>query len=360
MQTGFVQGADFKFLAANVVRKDNAKTLFRPYSIRRFQGKKIGFIGMTLEGTPSIVSPSGIANLNFLDEAATANRYAKELKRRHGVKAIVVLLHEGGFQSIPFNTNPASYTGCTGLSGPVLDIVNNTTDDVDMFITGHTHQPYNCVVDGRPVTSASSAGRLISDIDLTIGRNGDVKNVKADEPPDVRGGPHAAEERRRPREVLRGAVAAAAGDHGRADRGGHHARSRPGRLARERARQPDRRRAARRHGELPTAAAPTLALMNPGGVRADLTYARSGSETEDGIVTYEEAFTVQPFNNLVDHPDVHGRAAARRAQGPVVRDELGADGAAAVEHPPLHVRSVDRRGDPRPSRARGRRTRSPV
>ena len=132
------QGADFKFLAANVVRKDNAKTLFRPYVIRRFQGEKIGFIGMTLEGTPSIVSPAGIANLNFLDEAATANRYARELQRRHGVKAIVVLLHEGGFAERRVQHRDAS-TRCSGISGPIVDIVNNTTDDVDLFVTGHTH-----------------------------------------------------------------------------------------------------------------------------------------------------------------------------------------------------------------------------
>ena len=150
------EGADFRFLAANVIRKDNAKTFFRPYAIRRFQGKKIGFIGMTLEGTPSIVSPSGIANLKFLDEAATANRYARELKRRHGVKAIVVLLHEGGSRacrSTPTTSTPLH----RGISGPILDIVNNTTDAVDLFITGHTHQAYNCVIDGRPVTSASSS-----------------------------------------------------------------------------------------------------------------------------------------------------------------------------------------------------------
>jgi 5'-nucleotidase len=36
-----------------------------------------------------------------------------------------------------------------------------------------------------------------------------------------------------------------------------------------------------------------LALMNPGGIRADLVFA------PDGVVTYEEAFTVQPFNNYV-------------------------------------------------------------
>ena len=118
-QTGHrFKGADFKYLAANVVHKDDASTLFKPYAIRKFQGKKIGFIGMTLEGTPQIVAPSGISNLNFLDEAATANRYAQELKRKHGVKAIVVLLHEGGTQSVPFNTDPATYNGCVGLVRP--------------------------------------------------------------------------------------------------------------------------------------------------------------------------------------------------------------------------------------------------
>jgi 5'-nucleotidase len=40
------------------------------------------------------------------------------------------------------------------------------------------------------------------------------------------------------------------------------------------------------------------ALMNPGGVRSDFIYAQSGTEG-DGVVTYEEAFTVQPFNNIV-------------------------------------------------------------
>ena len=36
--------------------------------------------------------------------------------------------------------------------------------------------------------------------------------------------------------------------------------------------------------------------MNPGGVRSDLTYADSSGEG-DGVVTYGEAFTFQPFGN---------------------------------------------------------------
>ena len=93
---GRFDGANFRFLAANVVRRDTGEPLFPPYEIRKFGNIKVGFIGMTLEGTPDIVSPSGIRNLEFLDEAETANRYAQELRNEHGVRAIVVLLHEGG------------------------------------------------------------------------------------------------------------------------------------------------------------------------------------------------------------------------------------------------------------------------
>ncbi len=56
------------------------KPFFKPYAIRRFQGKKVGFIGMTLEGTPGIVSPAGITHLKFADEADTANKYARVLQ----------------------------------------------------------------------------------------------------------------------------------------------------------------------------------------------------------------------------------------------------------------------------------------
>ena len=168
-------GAEFRFLAANVVDRKSRKPLFAPYAIRSFDKIKVGFIGMTLEGTPDIVSQEGIRDLDFLDEADAANRYARELRRRHGVHAIVVLLHEGGSQAAPFGVN-----SCNGISGPVVDIVSRTSPAVDLFVTGHTHQPYNCVIDGRPVTSASSFGRLVTDLDMTLDRRSkDVVEVRA-------------------------------------------------------------------------------------------------------------------------------------------------------------------------------------
>ena len=277
--TGF-GGARFRFLAANVVRADGGKTLFPPYAIRKFDGIKVGFIGMTLEGTPDIVSPSGVAGLDFLDEAETANRYARELRRKHGVRAIVVLLHEGGVQSATGGINT-----CDGISGPVVDIVERTTKAVDLFMTGHTHAAYNCVIDGRPVTSASSFGRLLTDIDLKLDRHSkDVVEVaannmivtqnvfKADDITELidRYSAIAAPLRDRVIGRVSADITRTADDSGENAAGNLIA---------------DAQLAA-------TSAAGTgaavAAFMNPGGVRADLAA---------GDVTFGEAFTVQPFGN---------------------------------------------------------------
>ncbi len=293
--TGFA-GAKFKYLSANVIDTRTGKPFFKPYAIRRFQGKKVGFIGMTLEGTPGIVSPSGITHLKFLDEADTANQYARVLKRR-GVKAIVVLLHQGGFQSVPFNTE--TFNTCTGFSGDVTDIVNRTTKAVGVFITGHTHAAYNCVIDGRPVTSASSNGRLVTDLELTLGRRGGIKAVSADNVRIFAAG-------RTPQANVQKLV-------DRYDALSAPLRRTPvGKIARNITRDPnpnDKTSGENAAGDLIADAqladtddadrgAAVGALMNPGGVRSDFLYTQSGTEG-DGVVTYEEAFTVQPFNNIV-------------------------------------------------------------
>ncbi len=285
--TGF-GGADFRFLAANVVRETSGRTLFRPYSIKRFKGVKVGFIGMTLEGTPDIVSPAGVAGLDFLDEAETANRYARQLRRRHGVRAVVVLLHQGGIQSSPGGIND-----CNGMSGEIVDIVERTTQRVDLFITGHTHSAYNCEIDGRPVTSASSFGRLFTDIDVTLNRRSrDVVGVTANNQIVTQNVFKAADVS----DLIARYTTIAAPLRDRVI----------GRITADITRTPDDsgENAAGNliaDAQLAATAAPdtgaaVAAFMNPGGVRSDFTFAQSGAEG-DGNVTYGEAFTVQPFGN---------------------------------------------------------------
>ena len=91
-------GADFQFLAANVVVDETGKTLFPAYTIKNYQGVKVAFIGMTLEGTPSIVTPSGVAGLTFKDEAETVNAIVEQLQKKN-IESFVILLHEGGMYS---------------------------------------------------------------------------------------------------------------------------------------------------------------------------------------------------------------------------------------------------------------------
>jgi 5'-nucleotidase len=171
-------GAKFRYLAANVIRRRTGKPFFPPYAIRTIRGVKIGFIGETTKLTPRMISPTASEGLRFRDEAQTANRYARILTKQ-GVNAIVLLLHEGGRP--PKRVKEFSPNSCPGLRGRVVDIVRETSPEVDLFLTGHSHVPYNCVIGGRHVTSAGAYGRLITRVKLQLSRTtGEVRHVDTD------------------------------------------------------------------------------------------------------------------------------------------------------------------------------------
>ncbi|MEU7050413.1 bifunctional metallophosphatase/5'-nucleotidase [Streptomyces eurythermus] len=299
------QGADFPYLAANVQDDKTGKPILKPYWVWKKNGVKIGFIGVTLEGTPGVVSAEGVKGLTFKDETETINKYAKVLQRQ-GVQSIVALVHEGGYPaSGSYNYDCDSPGAGDGISGPIVDIAKNVTPAVDALVTGHTHQAYVCTVpdpSGRPrmVTSASSFGRLYTDTTLTYDRRtGDIVRTavnsanhvvtrdvpKAQDLTDLIGkwNTLAAPIGNRPIGYISG------------DIGNTGTESPMGDLV------ADAQLAYGRELDPRT----SLALMNPGGVRAGLTYAAKGAEG-DGVVTYAEGFTVQPFSNTVNLVDLTG------------------------------------------------------
>jgi len=294
-------GADFDFLAANVVYKDTGEPIFPASTVKTVDGVKVGFIGLTLEGTNLIVSANGIQDVNFLDEATTINAAATDL-RSQGVKTIVVLLHEGGFQSV--GMNPSTIDTCTGISGAIVDIVNNLTPTVDMVVSGHTHTAYNCRLPNSggaliPVSSASSFGRLVTDIDMKINsRSGRPMTISVDN-----------------KIVFRDDA-----DTGLADLVSTYqtlvapiANRVVGRITADITRAPNGAGESALGDVIADAqlaytqaAGAQLAFMNPGGIRTDLTYLSSPAGEGDGNVTFGEAFAVQPFNNLVVTQDMTG------------------------------------------------------
>jgi len=299
------KGADFPYLAANVTDEKTGKPILKPYWVWRKNGVKVGFIGVTLEGTPNIVSAEGVKGLKFGDEVETINKYARELQRQ-GVKSIVALIHEGGSPaSTAYNYDCDSPGAGDGISGPIVDIAKNVTPAVDALITGHTHQAYACTIPdpaGKPrtVTSASSFGRLYTDTTLTYDRwTGDIARtaVKSANHVVTRDVAKAADMTTLVTKwkALAAPVASRPLGYIAGDIGNTGTESPAGDLIAD-------AQLAYAKSVDPEA---DLAFMNPGGIRAGLTYAASGGEG-DGVVTYGEAYTVQPFANTVNLADLTG------------------------------------------------------
>jgi 5'-nucleotidase len=286
-------GAGFQYLSANVVREANGKTLFPAYKIRAFGGAKIAFIGLTLEGTPSIVTPSGVAGLDFLDEADTINALIPQIQAK-GVETIVVLIHEGGAQSVL--ANESTIDSCVGISGAIVDIVDNLDEAVDVVISGHTHLPYNCFFNGMYVTSAFSTGRVVTDIDLTIDRaTGEPTAVVVDNKIVTRDVTQDAATNA----LIAKYNAIAAPLANRVIGSITATITRTNNAAGESALGDviaDAQLESTNDPAYPQGPA-AVAFMNPGGIRADLTYPSSPAGEGDGNVTYGEMFTVQPFGN---------------------------------------------------------------
>ena len=177
------EGAHFKYLAANVIDASTGKLILPAYAIKTYRGIKVAFIGVTLKEVPSMEIPAAVADLRFTGEAAAINNAVAEL-RKQGIEAIVVLIHQGGLQSDKVSPD---INACQGeMQGqPILPIVNQLDDAVDLVISAHTHQPHICNLPnsaGRkiPVTSAAAFGRLLTDIDVTIDpKTRDIKSVVA-------------------------------------------------------------------------------------------------------------------------------------------------------------------------------------
>ena len=293
-------GADHQWLAANVVN-DAGDTPLPPYSIERVNNVKVGFIGMTLEATDTLVAAEGIRGWDFLDEAETANALVPELKAQ-GVEAIVVLLHEGGSQNPP----PGDVDACVNISGPIVAINDALDPAIDVMITGHTHLPYNCVLPdaaGNPriVTSAYSYGRVVTEVNLVLDKR--THDVRRDLSSSTN---HVVDQASLTPDPVQTAIIAKwqplVDDAGGTPIGSISADINRGGT------EGSDRGVESAAGNLvadaqlwsTSANGADVAFMNPGGVRSDLTYLESQDPPEgDGVVTYGEAFTFQPFGNTL-------------------------------------------------------------
>ncbi|MFC7370840.1 bifunctional metallophosphatase/5'-nucleotidase [Fictibacillus iocasae] len=266
--TGEFEGANFPYVAANVVDKNTGKNLLPSYTIKKVNGMNIGFIGVVLSDTPQVVIPSAVKDVVFLDEAESINKATKELKRK-GVQSIVVLAH-----------NPAEGDDTSPVTGELVDIANAVDDEVDVMFGAHNHRKLNAVVDGKLLVQSYSYGTAFSDVDLKIDpRTKDIVAKKAEivttfqegitPDPAVKAIVDRAAEKVAP--IINKVVGSAPAPLSAA--GSYNGETVLGNVIADSMRE-----------ETGT----DFAFMNPGGIRADI---------EAGDVTWGDLYTVQPFGN---------------------------------------------------------------
>jgi 5'-nucleotidase len=288
-------GAMFKYHAGNVIQLENGMTLFPAYSVHEFDGVKVGFIGISLESTPTIVVAAGVEGLLFEAEVDTINHYVKMLKDTEELKAIVVVLHDGAGASPNINS--------CNLDDPFFsNVVMNLDPEIDALITGHTHNAYNCQVqvkknyDPMIVTGAGYNGRYLTDIDLTIdGTNGRVigrtaNNIPVETlylgaVPDPAMNALLEQYRTASAQLANRVVGSITAD---ITRGANMEESALGDVI------ADAQLAATID---PANGNAVIAMTNPGGIRTNLLYDEISGGELPGQVTYAEAFKVQPFSN---------------------------------------------------------------
>lgn len=274
-------GAKFHYLAASTIETATGKSVLPPYEIREFEGIPVAFIGLTLRETAGIVSPSGIAGLEFRDEAETVNALVPQLRAR-GVEAIVVLIHQGGEPS-------GDYNECPAITGPIVDIVKKFDRAVDVVVSGHTHRAYVCQIDGRLVTSGDKYGTLVTAIDLKLdpatrdivsarAENVIVANASLAKDPEQTALIDAYDKlsapiANRPAGSVTQTLSRVPNDAGESALGDVIA---------------DAQLAATKDAKDGSA---VIALTNPGGIRTDII------PKENGAVSYGELFASQPFRN---------------------------------------------------------------
>ncbi len=316
--TGRLEGlADYPHVAANVYRRGTTDPVLPEYELLEASGKTVAFVAATTEETPALVTPAGIADLEFGDPVDAVNRVVAELEASGTPPDVIVAAyHEGAGAGTP---EGATLADEIAAGGAFARIATETDPAVDAIFTGHTHKQYvwDAPVPGtdrtRPILQTGSYGENIGQIELTV--DGDTDEVVAyearnvartttDDAALVSAYPRVAEvdaivdDALAQAAVLGGQpvgevtadITTAYVDGKRDDRASE---STLGNLVAN----------ALRDSVADTPAGADLGVVNPGGLRNELLRAGStGADADvnkDGVITYAEANAVLPFvNNL--------------------------------------------------------------
>ena len=169
------KGANFPYLAVNMLDAETGKTILPTHKIVTVGGIKIALVGAVTKDTPKVIVAKAIRGLKFIDEADAMNALIPQL-RAEGAQLLVAIMHEGALTQGP--ANDPSYV-CEGLRGRGIDIAQRLDPAYGIIISGHTHNAYTCKINGRLMVQAGSFGGWITESRLKVTATGQVVDAEA-------------------------------------------------------------------------------------------------------------------------------------------------------------------------------------
>ncbi len=306
--------ATFPYLAANVFR--NGAPLLQEYFVKEVAGVRVGFIGAVTEDLPSLVASSGLAGVEVRDIVSNVNRVADALQdgdtANGEADVVIALVHEGPASgSLADSTNDSAFG----------EIVTGLNNNVDVIFGAHTHQVVDHVIGGRPVMSAGQYGENAARLSFTYDPDTDSLtfpvtdvvplSVDTDPSPTVSNWAPIYPANQAVADSVARAVTVAnergAVPVGKITQSFNRARQADGTSENRGGESTIGNFIADVHLAATRELGTQVAFMNPGGIRDNLGFASSGTAGDaDGVVTYREAATVQPFANTLVTLDLTG------------------------------------------------------
>jgi 5'-nucleotidase len=165
-----IQQAHFPLLSANIREADSGQ---RPAWLGNdgtllvtVQGVKVGIVGLSTPSTPTTTNPTNVATLRFEPLAPAAVEAARSLRER-GAEVVIGVAHAGG--KCPRLENPRDSSSCDLKDGEIyaaLDALPPGT--LDAVIAGHTHQVMGHFLHGVPVIETYGLGRSLGYLELFV------------------------------------------------------------------------------------------------------------------------------------------------------------------------------------------------
>lgn len=158
--------ARFPWLSANTYKKGTDENYFQPYTVKQVNGVRIGILGLTTTGMPSLENAElTYSKIELRDPLSDAKKWTDQLRNKERVDLVVIAMHMGLEADL---RTGEMFPGQMPNENAALAIANRVPG-VDVILMGHTHREIPSIyINGALLTQADKWGRSIARVDVYL------------------------------------------------------------------------------------------------------------------------------------------------------------------------------------------------